>query len=582
MTATDLAALLNTHPFTMDLPAAVRVELETVADLVELRAGETLFTQGDPGDSAYLVTSGRLVADVDGRPVGDISRGEAVGEMALLTGEPRSATIVARRPTVLVRLGADRFAGLLATQPDALRLVTTQLVRRLGATLRGAGATAPATVVGVSAGDPGLAATLAGRIADATGREGLTAVVTADPTSQSVERLELGHDVVVVAMTPTELVEHGDRCDRTLYVVAPDQERPGDPRTVGHVTDLVLVHPSTTPLPSGTPRWLAAIDSNDHHHVRHGSTSDAARLTRRILGRERVLVFGGGGARGLAHLGTYRALTEAGIEVDALVGVSAGALFATAVALDWSPARAIERSTTMLVDAGSLVDLTVPMVALSSGRRITEAIKEAFGGTVELEDLWRPMTCVSADLTTLSTHVQTTGPVWRAVRATVAVPGVFPPLVEGDAVLVDGGVVDNLPIDRARRLYPGAMIIGSDVGRRNEVLTFDLPTDGVVPGWRSMWHRITRRHRTPSLVRLLYRLTALGGGSNGQTTGDLHIEHDLDGIGMFDFARARPAIDAGYVRTHEVLAAAATDGPPAVQRILQTAGAVHATIAAGE
>ena len=155
----------------------------------------------------------------------------------------------------------------------------------------------------------------------------------------------------------------------------------------------------------------------------------------------------------------------------------------------------------------------MPLVALSSGRRITEAIQEGYGSAVNLEDLWRPMTCVSADLSTLSVRQHERGRLWRALRASVAVPGVFPPLVEDDAILVDGGVVDNLPVARARSLYPGATIISSEVGRRNEALRVDMPGDGIVGGWRSTWDRVGRRRQTPSIVSLLYRLTALGGGA---------------------------------------------------------------------
>jgi NTE family protein len=289
--------------------------------------------------------------------------------------------------------------------------------------------------------------------------------------------------------------------------------------------------------------------------VRAGRAGDIERLARRLLGREYVLVLGGGGARGLAHLGTYRALVEAGIPIDVVAGVSAGSLFAAGIAMDRSPDEAEELSLELLVDAGSLVDLTIPTVALSSGRRITERIQHAFGPETDMEDLWRPMFCVSADLTTLTAVVHRTGPLWRAIRATVGVPGVFPPLVEGEAVLVDGGVIDNLPVQRARRLYPRATIIASDVGRRHEQLRHNLPDDGIVPGWRSAWHRVVRRHRTPGLVTLLYRLTALGSGGDPGARGDIHIEHRLDGIGMFDFPKARPAIRAGYEQASAVLSA---------------------------
>lgn len=557
----EVEALLAAHPLTAALPTSVRLSLARVATVLDLDPGQLLVEEGGVADAAFLVVAGRLSATVAGTPVGLIGRGETVGEMALITGRPRSATVRAKRRSVVIRIGAADFDSVLAGHPEAHRALTGQLVSRLEGALQGHRHRRPHAVVVAIAGAAHStdAAVVGDRLAATLRTDGLRVVSTAAADLDDLGRLEAEHDIVVVGSTGDDLVENAHNYDKTILVVRAD--RPPASVSLAGITDLVLVHPDHTRVPAGTRRWLDSPQLPQpsmftHHHLRLGSAADIGRLARRLLGRERVLVLGGGGARGLAHLGVHRALVEAGVDVDAIVGVSAGALFAACMGLDWTPDEAVERSTSILIDAGSLVDFTAPIVALSSGRRITDAIQAGFGADVDLEDLWRPLTCISADLTTLTAHLHRRGRLWRALRATVAVPGVFPPLIEDDAVLVDGGVVDNLPVVRARRLYPGATIISSDVGRRNEVMTVDLPPDGVVSGWRSLWHRVGRRRQTPTLVKLLYRLTALGGGATEPFEGDVHIRHELEGVGMFDFARARPAIDAGYQQSKLVLQAA--------------------------
>ncbi|MGF1597186.1 MAG: patatin-like phospholipase family protein [Acidimicrobiales bacterium] len=558
----DPAEVLAGHPLTASLPLEVRARLAVGARMRALAPGEVLVEEGSPGDAAFLIVTGRLTASVGGRAVGTIGRDETVGEMSLITGAPRSATVTARRPSVVLVVRSADFAAVLADHPEAHRSLTRQLVARLDNTLRGRGdAAGHAAVMAVVGGDDPAVVPVVDVLVSALADGGADVARLGADRLDELAGLEVDHDVVVVAVPRADVATLVPLFDRVVAVArigaAPAHLPDG-------LTDLIVVHPDRTVVPAGTRRLLrpalapTPLDADPlaHHHLRLGSTVDAARLARRLLGRERVLVLGGGGARGMAHLGAYRAVHEAGIELDAVVGVSAGAIFAACIALDWSPEEAVERSSAILIDAGRLVDFTAPLVALSSGRRVTEAIQNGFGIDVDLEDLWRPLMCLSADLTTLTVRYHRRGPLWRALRASVAVPGVFPPLIEGEAVLVDGGVVDNLPVTPARLLYPGATIISSDVGRRNEpMMTVELPPDGIVSGWRSLWHRVGRRRQTPTLVKLLYRLTALGGGAADLVEGDIHVCHELEGVGMFDFARARPAIEAGYQQTRAVLAA---------------------------
>ena len=128
-------------------------------------------------------------------------------------------------------------------------------------------------------------------------------------------------------------------------------------------------------------------------------------------------------------------------------------------------------------------------------------------------------------------------------------------MAEPEGLLVDGGLVDNLPVGRVRRAYPSALVVASDVGRRVEFVPDGFPGDGEASGWSALRLRTRRRgnRRVPGVVGLLGRLTALGGAGTPAERGDVHIEHQLPGIAMFDFGKGAQAIEAGYRQTQQVL-----------------------------
>ena len=234
------------------------------------------------------------------------------------------------------------------------------------------------------------------------------------------------------------------------------------------------------------------------------------------------------------------------MHVDAVVGVSAGAVAAGVIGMQIAPAEAGNRATALFGGDRSLIDLTVPTVAMASGARLNGRLKELFGESRLLEDLWLPTAVISTNLTTASTHLHRSGLLWRAVRASAAIPGVFPPVAEPFGLLVDGGIVDNLPIDLVRRHHPGATVMASDVGRKMQLLPDDFPSEAEVSGWAAVRSRVGRRDRVPGMLQILGQLTALGGAGGKTSRGDMHLEFDLDDFGMFDFKKGERIVAAGY------------------------------------
>lgn len=181
-------------------------------------------------------------------------------------------------------------------------------------------------------------------------------------------------------------------------------------------------------------------------HVRDGNKRDEHRLARLVSGRARCLVLGGGGARGLAHIGVIAAFEEAGLAVDFLGGTSMGAIVAASLAMDLDAGAIRSRLADAFIGQNPLNDYTLPYHALTRVSKVDAALRMSFGD-LWIEELWLPYFCVSSNLTTGGAMVHGNGDLATALRASIAIPGLLPPVMSSDGVLVDGGMMNNLPAD---------------------------------------------------------------------------------------------------------------------------------------
>jgi NTE family protein len=166
------------------------------------------------------------------------------------------------------------------------------------------------------------------------------------------------------------------------------------------------------------------------------------------------LALGSGGARGFAHLGVIKVLEEENIPIDLIAGSSMGALVASLYASGlgierlYKLAKAFKRN--------DYIDLTVPKMGLISGRRIKEFVRLLTKGK-RIEDLHIPIGIVATDLQKCEKVVFRTGLIADAVRASISIPGIFVPEQIDGRLLVDGGVIDRIPVSVAREM--GADIV---------------------------------------------------------------------------------------------------------------------------
>jgi len=220
----------------------------------------------------------------------------------------------------------------------------------------------------------------------------------------------------------------------------------------------VLIWPEGTPQPEPGAASRIRRLGIPCLHIRPARPVEIGRLARMLLRRPTVLVLGGGGARGFAHIGALAALEALGEPViDMVLGVSVGALVGSLVAFDL-PASQILSELERVIIRSRPYTLKLPTDALFSLENSRRALA-AFFGAASIEDAWLPYRAYSTNLSSKRLHCWDEGSLPNAVIASMSVPGIFPPCLDAAGDLhVDGGILSNLPIRQARELTDGRVI----------------------------------------------------------------------------------------------------------------------------
>jgi NTE family protein/lysophospholipid hydrolase len=592
----QLAAILP--PLLGSVDEAILRDVEDAVTWMTLPRGTILFEEGDPGDRAYILVNGRLQASVrDGtgnaRVVGEIARGEVVGEMAVFTGEPRSACVRALRDSELVSLDRPAFERLIAGRPQTLLGLTRLVVQRLRRVQGSAPAESAAQTFAVIAAGPEvpladftrrlaaalgeLGSTLRLAAADLDrhlGTPGLAQVVPDDPHAPRIaswiDEQETRYRFVILEADATasrwsaRCVRHADR----LLVVgrADDDPTPGeierqlcglDGGAAAVPTSLVLLHPPGTRLPCGTRRWLEGRSLVRHHHVRVDDQESVDRVARFMAARAVGIALSGGGARGFAHVGVLDAVREAGIPIDVIGGTSMGAVIAAQCALGWDAPTMARRNQAIF--GRWRRDLTLPVLSILGGHRSSARLRESLGD-VQIEDLWLPYFCVSSNLSRAEMMIHRAGPLWLGLRASISLPGIFPPVAHEGDLLVDGALLRNLPADVMREAIAGGTIIAVDVSAETD-MQHEHPYRDSISGWRILWSRLnpfTQTLAVPNIAAVLQRSAELASvvmQREALLRGiDLYIRIPVKRFGMLDFHHASDIIATGHRAAREKLA----------------------------
>ncbi|XP_055896601.1 uncharacterized protein LOC106056771 isoform X2 [Biomphalaria glabrata] len=301
--------------------------------------------------------------------------------------------------------------------------------------------------------------------------------------------------------------------------------------------ELILLHKEDTESPKNTAEWLNVRGwLSSHHHIRcpkrvlrskspaktlelyehlfktePDRMADFSRLARFLTGTSVGLVLGGGGARGLAHVGMIKAMQEEGIPIDMVGGTSMGAFIGALWAEERNYVRFTQRAREWSVGMTSLWkkiwDLTYPVTSMFTGWAFNESIENVFHDR-QIEDLWIPYFCITTNISSSSMRVHSLGSLWRYVRASMSFHPYLPPLCDPNDghLLLDGAYINNLPADVMHNL--GAkFVFAVDVGSQDEK---DLTNYGdCLSGWWLLWKRWNpwaKPVRVPDMTEIQSRL----------------------------------------------------------------------------
>ncbi|MFL5281255.1 MAG: patatin-like phospholipase family protein [Rhodopila sp.] len=537
------------HDLRRAFPRADGKSIETltaICSLVAVPGGIPLIRQGEPPEAVYIVVTGQFAAyrtaDTDQAEVDRFGAGDVFGDVGFFTGDAQTLTIQALRNSEVLRIAKQDLQAAAARWPGVLLAICSGAVQRLQRVQAAPMKTPRFHTFCFVPADAGIdAAPVVQKIADTLTAFGKVAIVSAehaaDRTTAWFADIEKSSDFVLLqadggATAWTRFcLRHSDR----IVLLAQGDSDPADSPGLGRAaTDI----PPSTPLylmllwqdvvvPARTTSWLQAVTPSRHYHIR--SARDIERAGRLIAGRGLGLVLSGGGARALAHIGVIQALTEHDIPIDAVGGTSVGGIVAAVFALEWNLTTTV-RGLAMAFNRRRFSDFAVPRTALYSERPFVRTLGHCFG-TITIEDAPIPMFCVSTNLTKGISAVHRTGPFVTWLRATSAVPGICPPIIEQNAVYVDGGVLNNMPTDAMHDLGVAA-VIAVDVGA-------SLEQQARADGETSL----------PNMLDLLWRVGTIGSDSaaNQVRRGrDVLLKPAVEEIGLFDWNSHEKAIEAGH------------------------------------
>ena len=562
---------------------------------ISLESGEVLCQEGEPGNAMYILLRGRLLAlpsDPDQPAHREIVPGETVGEWALVTEGVRSATVVAARSSVLVQLTLEHFRVLSTTHIRFMHHLASSVVHRFREAMTKdtskPAISAPSGVyVVVRLVDDEESERFVGDLARSLRRlgpvkrlgssdtVGALGVDSSKEDASNVGRIErwLDDEEANSKLLLLDVRRPDDawfrRCiDRADHVVLVASSRAsprrrswesaiysGDLR-LRAVSSLVLIHPQETTLPSGTSRWLDIRELSSHYHARVDHEGDLQRIARLLTGRGVGFVLAGGAALGAAHLGVLAALMERGVPIDFVGGTSSGGGIAGTIARFASFEEIHDTVVRAFVKSNPFSKPTLPILGVVS-RAVVDATAHVMSGDVDIEDLWLPMFSISSNLSTGQVCIHRRGPLWKATRATTAVPGLVPPMIDNGEVLVDGGVLDNFPVRTMSKLC-GGPVIGSDLLAPRTSNIGGGYED--LPGPRStLLNQLglsRQRKRLPTIPYVLFRTATIGSKVNHVEQVKacaIYLRPALRGISQTDFPAFGEIAQLGYEHAHEVL-----------------------------
>ncbi len=571
-------------------------EIENQLEWIELEGGDVLLKEGDQGDSLYFVLSGRLEAsilDENGlqNKIGEIIRGEIVGEMSIYTGEPRFATVRALRNSVLVILTKNLFNYVLENYPQVSLNITKQVIERFKKNRNQSQNKDLVNICFIDIHEKVSKYEVSSKVYNILEKKGNYTKLTIKEVEKrfgtfSDKNETLEHSKKVIHWLNGEESKYEkifyfcdiknelwySKCIKQAdhIVVFADASQPNlvsdfenaHLSTVTSWVTYVLVHPESIDTPSNTRKWMDARKWIDKTiNIRYNNQKDYYRLSRIVDEKAIGLVFAGGGAKGFAHLGILKALEEYQIEYDFVGGTSIGAIMAFGNAFD-RPLNQVIDTSRRGAFFNPFIDYNFfPMMSILKGRRLKKmvenVVRELAGRTnVDVSDAWKTLFIVATNSSTAEEVILSKGDLTLAATASASIPGIFPPVLINGHLFVDGCTFNNFPTDIMKQM--GAhKIIGVDfaIDKNRNLDLSDIPSNlELILDKIKFWRK--KKYKLPGLTSTIFNsmlLTSNAKRSVSMGLLDLHFNPKVNKYSITAVKKFDQIVNAGYNHGIEVL-----------------------------
>ncbi len=570
-----------------EVPDAVFNRLRRMISWQEVAGKRVLFREGDTAEYMYMLVAGSLEAyttEADGtiRQLGYIREGESIGEVALFTSENRSASVRAVRDSVVAGIGMQAFQRFAQANPAMLialaktvitRFRTIESGRKSRLNIRNIALLPLSNHPHIGSFTHQLLQQLAHRkkVALLRGQD-YTEPYTTEGSHAGVahwlSRLEHTHELVIY-LADTEAspwTELALRQADVIWRIASAQDLPGLSVSETHFLEksdpithapgnLFLLHDAVSGIRNSAD-WIEPRNVQQHVHIRIKSQADIEKAARFVTGQPVGLVLSGGGARGFAHAGVIRALHEAGIPIDMCAGSSIGAIMAALLARGESIDNLYKQVREGFRNPTGDYNL-LPILSLLRGKRM-EGLLQRYFGNERIEDLLLPFFCFSSNLNSASGYIHRHGPLVAALRASISLPGIFPPAIFDGNIHLDGSLLNNLPVDQMQEAGAGRIIaVDLDFARDYNVANGKLPNNRDL-----LLNNLFRRRKSyqvPTLLNMLAQSTTLASDQRTRQfrhLADLYFNPDVSRFSLMDWKSFEEIEKLGYEHALLVLARA--------------------------
>ncbi|VVC77052.1 putative NTE family protein [Aquicella siphonis] len=478
MSADNLVTQLKQCHLFSSLPKHEFNSLSDFMQKIHLKENDFLYRQNEPSNFLYIIVKGKLTTLVKGidseySSIDVIHPGEVIGELGVLSGEPRSLSVMALTDAEIISLPGEIFRSLCERYPSMLMTIMSPVLKRAHKAIQ------------VIEGNFSCKYVLIFPIhTNVNLNEVITVLIKnlknhkniyfAVDTHESVEEmlnqnshLEGKYELIVILFRKFMQFNNPllkGKLNKVYFVTHESSDTGFDQENMRHLVDtekifnvkyeLILLHNKILNIAENTKHWLTLANFSSHHHFHLGDNDDQLRFTRVISGKRIGLVLGGGGIRGWTHIGVLKALEEMKIPIDAIGGTSIGALVGACYAMtrNYQITHDLFQKLTNIISLMTFVkEITYPLISFFNGKHGTNILQEVFKEHY-IEDLWIPYFCISANLSTREDVIHSTGLLWEKLRASNSLPGIVPPMVIDGQLHFDGGLVNNLPVDRMKNL----------------------------------------------------------------------------------------------------------------------------------